>query len=93
MLTFQDLHLHVQTHREMPLKILFIYSGNKEIYCIFKTNCMSSVLLSTEFCLFHNFMFLFPNNTFFVNHVLKFKYQAGGGKVKYMGDIRVNTVA
>jgi hypothetical protein len=70
-----------------------MYSDNKEIYCIVKTYCMSSVLFATKYCLFHNFMFLFPNNTFFVNHVLKFKYQLRWVKVKYMGDFCKNIIA
>ena len=75
---------------KMPLKIHFMYSGNKEIYCIFKTYCMSSVLFSTKFCLFHNFMFLFPNKAIFINHVLKFKFQPGWVMVKYVVDISIN---
>jgi len=55
--------------------------------------CMSSVLLATKVCLFHNFMFLFPNKAIFINHVLKFKYQPGRVKVKYMGDISINIIA
>jgi hypothetical protein len=57
-----------------------------------KTYCMSSVLFATKYCLFRNFMFLFPINTFFVNHVLKFKYQLGRVKVKYMGDNGINII-
>jgi len=75
----------------MPLKIHLMYSGNEEICCIVKTYCMSSVLFATKYCLFHNFMFLFPNNSFFVNHVLKFKYQPGWVNVKYMGGVSRNT--
>jgi hypothetical protein len=41
----------------------FIYLGNKEIYCTFKTCCIISVLFSTKFRLFHNFTFPCLNNT------------------------------
>jgi len=92
-LSFQGLHLLVQAYRKMPLKIHVMYSGNKVIYCIFKTYCIRSVLLVTKFCLFHNFMFLFPNKAIFINHVLKFKYQPGRVKVKYVGDFSINIIA
>jgi hypothetical protein len=47
----------------------FIYSGNQEIYYIFKTFCIISVLFCTKFIISCS------NNMFFINHVLKFKYQ------------------
>jgi hypothetical protein len=61
--------------KKTPFEIHFICLGNKEIYCIFKTCCVVSVLLSRECRLFHNYIFFCSNNTFFINHVQKFKYQ------------------
>jgi len=46
---------------------------NKEIYCIFKTRCIISVLYSTKYCLFRNLTILCSNNRFFVNNMVKFK--------------------
>ena len=70
----QPMFTHANTHNKTPLTTHCIYSGNKEICCIFKTCCMISVLFPTKFCLFHNFIFCSPN-TFFMNHVPKFKHQ------------------
>ena len=50
-----------------------MYLGSKEIYCIFKTCCITSVLCSTQCRLFHNFIFLYSNNVFFVNQVVEFR--------------------
>jgi len=59
-------------HRKTPQEIHFIYSGNNEIYCVFKTRYAICVLFSTKCCLFHAFVFLFSNNTFFIIRMLKF---------------------
>jgi hypothetical protein len=61
-------------HRKTPQGIHFIYLGNNEIYCIFKTCYAVCVLFSTKRYLFHNFISLFSNNTFFIIHMLKFIY-------------------
>ena len=59
-----------------PLKINFLCIDNKEIYCIFKTSCVSSVLFSAKCHLFHNFLFFCQITlAFFIKHPLKFKYQ------------------
>ena len=71
---FTDLHWYVNTCRKTPLEINFMYLDKKEIYCIFKMCCIISVLFSTKCHLFHNFIFLCSNNTYFVNRVLKFTY-------------------
>jgi len=43
-LTFQrPAFAYVKAHKKTPLKIHFIYSGKKEIYCTFKTCCIISV--------------------------------------------------
>lgn len=62
-------------------KIHLIYSGNKEIYCIFKTSCMISVKFFTK-C--HSFHFPPPgsNNIFLIHHMLKFKNQPDQMQVK-----------
>jgi hypothetical protein len=60
---------------ETPLEFHFIYLGSEEIYHIFKTCCMISVLFSTKYNLFHNCIFFCSNSMFFMNHVLTFKYQ------------------
>jgi hypothetical protein len=77
----KNLHSWTQTHIQTPLKIHFIYLGNWEIYCTFKTCCIISILLSSKGCLFHKFI-LFCFYMFFLNNVLTFKYQPGHLKVK-----------
>jgi hypothetical protein len=47
------------------------------MYCNFKTSYIITVLFSIECHLSHNFIFLYSNNAFFVNHVLSFKYEHG----------------
>ena len=56
------------------LEMHFVYLGKKEIYCIFKTCCLLSVLFSTELYLFDAFIVFCSSNTFSIKHVLKFKY-------------------
>ena len=56
-----------------PLEMHFIYLCKKEIYCIFKTCCLLSVLFSTKLYLFHAFIIFCSSNTFFIKHVMKFK--------------------
>jgi hypothetical protein len=58
---------------------IFRQQGN---YCLFKTCCKISILFSTKYCLFHNFIIFFSNNTFFIKHILKYKYKPGQIKVK-----------
>jgi len=66
-----------------PIEIYLTYLGNKEIYCIFRTCCVISDLLSTQCSLLHNFIFFCSNNMFLINYVPKFKYQPGRLRVKY----------
>jgi hypothetical protein len=63
-------------------KTCFMYLGNNKIYCIFKTFCIICDLFSTKCRLFHNFIFFCSNNTIFINHVLKLKYQPGYLRLK-----------
>ena len=44
--------VYVNTCRRTPLEIHFIYLDKKEIYCIFKSCCIMSVLFSTKWHLF-----------------------------------------
>jgi hypothetical protein len=67
--------LHVWKHIKMPLEVYFIFLGNKDICCIFKTCCIIYVLFSEKCYLFRNFFFLCSSNAFYINHVLKFKYE------------------
>ena len=73
---------YANAHKKSPLEIHFIYLGNKEIYCIFKTSCIICILFSMKCCLYHNFTFFCSNNTFFIHHALKSQYQPGFFKVK-----------
>ena len=57
-----------------PRNSFYIFR-QQEIYYIFRRHHIISGLFSTKCCLFDIFIFLFSSNTFFVNHVLKFKYQ------------------
>jgi len=69
---------YADAHKQSPLEIHFTYLGNKDTYDIFKTCCILSVQLSTECRLYHNFIFLHSNNTyFFLKPYKKFKYQLG----------------
>ena len=45
---------------------IFMHSGKIEIYYIFKTVCVTSVLFSTQSSSFHNFIFLCSSNFFFL---------------------------
>jgi hypothetical protein len=61
------------------LEIHFIYVGNKEIYCIFKTSCIISVLF-TKYSWLHKFVFylfiffLGSNITYFQKQSAKILY-------------------
>jgi hypothetical protein len=46
-----------------PLEFYRIYVSNKEMYCILTTCCIISVLFSTKFRLFNNFIFFYSNKT------------------------------
>ena len=73
-------------HVKNTPEIHFVYLGNREIYCIFMACCIISVLFSLKCCFFFfNFVFFFSNNTFLINHPLKFKYQPGQIEVKFAG--------
>ena len=74
--------IYANACKNTPLWIHFIYFSNKETYCICKTYCTISVLCSTIFYLFHNFIFFCSNKTFLINNALKFKYQPSHSKVK-----------
>ena len=51
----------MRTRRKTPLETDFIYLGNKEIYCIFKTCCMISFIIHKMS--FINYIFFCSNNT------------------------------
>ena len=62
---------YVNTCKNTPLKIHIIYSGNKEIYCIFKTCCINSVLFPITGIYFIILSFSVQVIlVFFINHVL-----------------------
>ena len=75
---------YANTRKNAALKIGFIYLGKKETYRLFKTCCIIYVLFSTKFHFFHSFIFLCPNNMFFINKALKLKYQPGHLKVNLL---------
>jgi len=62
-------------HEKTPLEIHFKCVGIKEIYHIFMTCYVVSVLFSTKCHLFNNFIFFCSPNTFFINSALKFEYK------------------
>jgi hypothetical protein len=73
----KHLEIHIcirESVYEKTLEIYFIYLGKKEIYCSFKTCCIISVLLSTKWHFFHDFIIFCSSNTYFVKHEPKFKY-------------------
>jgi len=59
-----DIHLifkqcmFVCANAHAPQKIHFTYLGIKEIYCIFKTCCIISVLFPIKYCPRYNFLLL-----------------------------------
>jgi hypothetical protein len=66
-----------------PTEIHFTYLGNEEIYRKFKTSCIISILFSTK-C---HYVIILSSSVqiilmFFIQHVLKFKYQPGNLTVK-----------
>jgi len=73
--SFKDLHQHmVNKCGKNPQDILFVYLGNKEIYCIFNTCCLISYFQQNAL----DFIILcFSSNIACVlHHVLKFKYSS-----------------
>ena len=63
LLTFSQPADYIQyANRNTPLEIHFMYLGNKEFHCIFKTCCIISGLLSTRYHLFNNFIFFCSYN-------------------------------
>jgi len=59
--------------KKIPLEIyvMYTYFSNKDIYCIFKTCCMISILFSIKCAVFHNFIFFCSNNMFFLKPCVK----------------------
>jgi hypothetical protein len=68
--------LHTWTHvKKTFLEIQYVFLGNKEICCTFKTCIIICFLFFKKFCYF--IMISFPIQiilTFFINHTVKFKY-------------------
>jgi len=59
---------YVNSCRRTTLDIHFVYLGKKEIYPIFKTCYVISVLFSTKWHFFLEFIFFCSRNTCFVKH-------------------------
>jgi hypothetical protein len=57
---------------DIPTNAFYIYWGNKEIHCIFKTCYKISVSISKRSRLFHNFI-SFLYGIVFINHMLNLK--------------------
>jgi hypothetical protein len=71
-------------------EVNFIYLSTNEIECIFKTCHIISILFSAKCHLHHKYIFFCLNNTFFINHALKFKCQPGHLKVTRSREINPN---
>jgi len=56
---------YMKAFRTTPLEINFIYFGNKEVYFIFKTCWILSVIFPTKCHLLHNFIFSCSDDAFF----------------------------
>jgi hypothetical protein len=56
---------YVKAWRTIPLEIHFIYLGNKEVYFIFKTCWILSVVFPTKCYLLHNFILFCSDDAFF----------------------------
>jgi hypothetical protein len=63
------------TYANARKKNLAMYIFRQNTFNTFLRCCINSVLYSTICHLLHNFISLCSNNTIFINHVLKFKYQ------------------
>ena len=74
--------------RKTPLQIQFIYSSDKEIYWIFKTCCVSSVLCATKCRLFH-YIILFSIFTFLLSMCCHLNIHPAQLNVKYCGLVAV----
>ena len=70
----RESHVCIREVCRTPIAIHFIYLGKKEIYCRFKSCCIISVLFSTKWDLFLDFIIFYSSNIFFINYVLKFRY-------------------
>jgi hypothetical protein len=57
----------MSAHWETPLGIYSVCVSNKEIYWIFKSCCMISVLFSINCHLFNNFVFFSSRNIYVFN--------------------------
>jgi WD40 repeat protein len=75
-------YICTNVRERQPVKINSIYLGNKQIYSIFKTSCLMSVLFSTIWHLFHSFILFCPNNTFFYINLKNIKYKYCPGCLK-----------
>ena len=67
----RPLFSYVNTCWKTCLEVNFMYLCQEETYCICKTFCIVSVLFSTKYCLFYNFISSCSNNTFFIKYTLK----------------------
>ena len=67
--------MHANAHMKIHLEINFVLTGNKEIYYIFKTCCIITVLFFHKMS-YTSYLFLSAQiiHTFCINHALKFKY-------------------
>jgi hypothetical protein len=77
-----DMHLHTQKDAKTNSPTNSFYKFRQQrLCCIFNTCCVTSVLLTTVCCLCHHFIFFTSILIFFINQVLKFKYQPSHLKV------------
>jgi NADH:ubiquinone oxidoreductase subunit H len=75
--------IYVNKVKKTSLKVHFLYLGKVEIYWIFKMCCIISVLLPTEYRLFHNFIFFHSCKVLGYIHIRK-----GPNKVGFVGILR-----
>jgi hypothetical protein len=64
-------HVCKRSYKEAPRNSVYLFKHQGNLL-LFKTCCMISVLFSTKFRLFRNFISFYSNNTFFISHALKF---------------------
>jgi hypothetical protein len=77
-----------KTHTHTPRSSSYIlYLGNKEIHYTFQKCCIISLLFSTKCHLFQILSFSVQIiHMFFINHVLKFKYQPSHLILMYLAE-------
>lgn len=78
----------------VKLKLHYTYLGNKYLYCIFKTSCMTSITFLIKCCSFHTCIFHSSNNIYiFHKQALICKYHAHETPQCQQNSLNLNSVS